>query len=152
MCRSTFSIRSRSGNRDLNTHDARLTKSTVSSKAFTWQAHFWDNAVVGTYGVREDIAKSWQYSLNPTSASSLPANNNRLNLSPTNYKLNADPDNRLQVTSHAWTVVAHLNQFAKVLDRLPLQVTPCSIITRPTSNRQLSALTSMAMPWLRRLA
>ena len=105
---------------DANTHDARLTKSTVSSRAFDWQAHFWDNAFVGTFGVRKDIAKSWTYSIN-TSQGDV-NNQNRLFLSPQVYHLKDVPDNSLEVTSHAWTAVAHLNQLG-ALKRLPVQVT-----------------------------
>lgn len=108
-------------NRNRNTTQARLTKSKVFSRAFNWQAHFWDNAVVGTFGVRKDIAKSWQYSLSTNSASSLNANNNRLDLSDGNYHLSEVPDNRLQVTSRAWSVVAHLNQLP-YMQKLPVMV------------------------------
>lgn len=106
-------------NRQLLTHDAKLTKSTVSSKAFTWQGHFWDNAVVGTFGVRKDTAKSWQMSENVNSSTSDAYGH--LNFDPNVYKLQPYYDNRLDVTSHAWTVVAHLNQFPG-LKRLPIQV------------------------------
>lgn len=109
-------------NQDLNTREARLTKSRVFSRAFDWQAHFWDNAVVVTYGVRKDIAKSWQYSLSSNSASSLNSNYNRLDLSPSNYRLPENPTTPpLTVTSHAWTGVAHLNKLP-YLKRLPIQV------------------------------
>ena len=107
-------------NQDMNTHDARLTKATVFSRAFDWQAHFWDNAFIGTFGVRKDIAKSWTYSLNTNNGDA--THNYRLNLDPSTYKLNDLPDNSLEVTSHAWTAVAHLNQLP-VLKRLPVQVT-----------------------------
>ena len=106
-------------NRDLLTHDARLTKSQVTSKAFTWQAHFWDNALVATYGVRNDIAKSWAFSENTNSSTSDAYGH--LNLTSSVYKLKDLPDNSLNVTSHAWTAVAHLNQLP-FLDKLPIQV------------------------------
>jgi outer membrane receptor protein involved in Fe transport len=110
------------GNRDANTHDASLSKSKISSKAFNWQANFWEKAIVATFGIRKDVAKSWASSLNTSSASSLAANNYRLNLSPDNYKLKTDPDNRIEVTSKAWTAVAHLNQFGDVMKKMPLQI------------------------------
>jgi hypothetical protein len=110
-----------SANMERNTHAARLAKSKVTSRAFNWQGHFWDNAVVGTFGVRKDTAKSWAYFLNQDSASSLKANYQRLDLSPTNYRLGEDPDNELSVTSHAWSGVLHLNQLPH-LDRLPILV------------------------------
>ncbi len=104
-----------------NTHDARLTKSRVFSRAFNWQAHFWDNFLVGTFGVRKDMAKSWAYSLNTNSTSSTKANYQRLDLTPNNYRLPATPDNTLTVTSHAYTAVVHLNELS-FLKRLPIQV------------------------------
>ncbi len=107
-------------NQNANTSAARLTKSTVSSRAFDWQAHFWDNALIGTFGVRKDIAKSWDFSIN-TNQGDL-NNERRLFLSPSVYHLKDTPDNGLEVTSHAWTTVAHLNQLS-FLKRLPIQVT-----------------------------
>ncbi|HEU5080331.1 MAG TPA: TonB-dependent receptor plug domain-containing protein [Opitutaceae bacterium] len=108
-------------NRDLNTTSARLTKSKVFSRALNWQGRFWDNTIVATYGVRKDIATAWQYSLNTGSPSSLNANNFRLNLDPSNYHLAEAASNRLEVLSHAWSVVGHLNQLP-FLDRLPILV------------------------------
>ncbi len=106
-------------NQDLLTHDARLTKSTLFSRAFDWQAHLWDNAFVATYGIREDIAKSWTYSENTTSKTSDAYGH--LNLTPSVYKLNTNPDNRVSVRSRAWTVVAHLNQLP-YMNWLPIDV------------------------------
>lgn len=104
-----------------NTHDARLTQSRVFSRAFNWQAHFWDNFLVATFGVRKDMAKSWAYSLNTNSASSTKANYQRLDLSANNYRLPATPDNSITVTSHAYTAVAHLNELS-FLKKLPIQI------------------------------
>ena len=102
-------------NLDYNTHDASLARSTLSSKAFNWQAHFWDNALVATYGVRKDLAKSYQASINPQAATA----GSPLNLS--SLALPAIPGNTLEVTSHAWTAMAHLNQLP-YLNKLPLLV------------------------------
>ncbi|HET7536440.1 MAG TPA: hypothetical protein VFJ90_08305 [Candidatus Didemnitutus sp.] len=118
-------------NRMYLTHDARLTKSTLSSKAFTWQAHFWDNSIVATYGLRKDIAKSWSYSVNSSTLESSKADVKALHPAPTDpyghlnfnknsYQLNPDPDARLEVESRAWTVVAHLNQLTKF--KLPVEL------------------------------
>jgi outer membrane receptor protein involved in Fe transport len=106
-------------NRNLLTHDAKLTKSQLTSTAATWQGHFWDNALVATYGVRKDISRSWAYSENVNSSTSDAYGH--LNFTPTVYKLNEKPDTTLQVISHAWTAVAHLNQLP-VLKKLPVQV------------------------------
>ena len=104
-------------NLDANTHDAALSKSKVFSRAFNWQAHFWDNTLVATYGVRKDIASAWSASLNTQDG----IVGNRLDLSPTHYYLKDTPNNRLEVTSHAYTLVGHLNQLP-YLKKLPVQV------------------------------
>lgn len=113
------------GNRDLNAYQGLLQKSTLSSKAAVWQGHFWDNAIVGTWGVRKDTAKSYEYSVNVNSAAPAAANNGRINFSRDQYKLSDTPSNRLDVTSHSWMVVAHLNQLpgiAKFAEKLPVAV------------------------------
>lgn len=106
---------------DMNTTGAKLTKSVVKSKAVDWQAHLWDNAIVGTFGVREDTAKSWQYSLTTSSPTSLSSNYDRLDLSSSSYHLNVNPDNTIFVRSKAWTVMAHINQMPG-FSWLPIQV------------------------------
>lgn len=126
------------GNRDKLTTSARLTRSLVTSKAFVWQGHFWDNALVGTWGVRQDVSKSWTAQRNGSSGDTV---RGLVNLGPSYVLPNTESDviqrnvvvskatddsmNRLQVTSHSWTGVVHLNQlpFIKQLtDKLPLQV------------------------------
>ncbi|ACB75274.1 TonB-dependent receptor plug domain-containing protein [Opitutus terrae] len=109
---------SEQGYRDYLTTAARLTKSTVSSKVAVWQAKFWDNALVGTYGVRKDVAKSWQHSQDLNSASS--DRYGHLNLGSDVYRLNDDYDTRLDITSRSWSAVAHLTQF--IGDRSPVRV------------------------------
>jgi len=134
-------------NRDKLTTSARLTRSLVTSNAFVWQGHFWDNALVGTWGVRKDIARSYTAQRN---GSSFDTKNGVVNLSPgsgafdpTKYMLPGseadlaarskiskdtvqdDSINRIQATSHSWTAVAHLNQLPYIkslADKLPLQV------------------------------
>jgi len=110
-------------NRDLLTHDAKLTKSTLSTDAFTWQGHFWDNSIVGTFGVRKDIAKAWQYSENVNSPTS--DSYGHLDLNPDTYNLSTAPVNRLQVLSHAYTIMGHLSQLPglkQVWTHIPIDV------------------------------
>jgi hypothetical protein len=117
-------------NRAYLTTAAKLSKTRVFSRAFTWQAHFWDNSVVGTYGVRKDVAKSWTYSEDTNSGVNaagvaLTDPYGHINLDPSVYKLGDIPDNKLEVTSHAWTLVAHLNSLpfvGKFADKLPVQL------------------------------
>ena len=103
------------------TTSARLTRSTVDSQAFVWQAKLLDNGLVGTYGYREDTAKSYGRSIDTNSASS--DVRGHLDLSPSNYSLSDTPDNELDVTSRSYSIVAHLDQLpfiGKLTERLPL--------------------------------
>jgi len=112
-------------NRNLLTHDASLSKSEVTSTAATWQGNFWGNAVVATYGVRKDISRAWNVTQNEGNQVSTANPLGYLNFNPDVYTLSkkTKADNTLQITSHAWTIMAHLNQLPG-LDRvkLPLQV------------------------------
>ncbi|WP_044891521.1 TonB-dependent receptor plug domain-containing protein [Opitutus terrae] len=110
---------SEEGYRDYLTNSARLTKSVVTSKVAVWQAKFWDNALVGTYGVRKDTAKSWGRAQDVNSPTS--DRYGHLNLASDVYKLADQYDNRLDITSRSWSAVAHLTQF--IGDRSPVRVT-----------------------------
>ncbi len=108
------------GNRDINATSARLTKSRLFSRALVWQGHFWDNAIVGTWGVRKDVAKAYAFSEDTTATP-----DGHLRFDPGYYALPNSTSNRLEVTSHSWMVVAHLNQLpglSKFADKLPIQV------------------------------
>jgi hypothetical protein len=102
-------------NRDLLTTSARLTNQRVFSRVAVWQGHFWNNAIVGTYGIRKDVAKSWAFSRD-TNGTPAPGH---IDLGPT-FKLRDLPDNRLEVTSKSWSVVGHLSRF--IGDKLPVRV------------------------------
>jgi TonB-dependent Receptor Plug Domain len=106
---------SEKGNRDALTTSARLTKAETSSKAFVWQGHFWDNFLVGTWGVRKDIAKSWGLSRDVNGSPGF----GQLDLGQS-YTLPENFSNRLEVTSHSWMAVAHLTQL--IGDRSPIRV------------------------------
>ncbi len=113
-------------NRNLLTHDASLSKGEVTSTAATWQGNFWNNAIVATYGVRKDISRAWNFTENEGNQVNAATNPlGYLNFDPSYYTLSkkTKADNSLQITSHAWTVMAHLNQLPG-LDKikLPLQV------------------------------
>ncbi len=107
---------SEQGNRDALTTSARLTRSRVFSRVAVWQAHFWNNAVVGTYGLRRDVAKSWGFSRDSNSSPGF----GQIDLGPT-FRLPDNPSNRIEVTSKTWSAVAHLNRFFKG-ERLPVNV------------------------------
>ena len=101
------------GNRERLATSATLASSRVSSRAVVWQGHFWDNAVVGTFGWRRDSAKSWKTSLNAES-SDLPFGH--LDFGPS-YRLPAEPGYALVVQSRSFGIVAHVNQLPFVSGR-----------------------------------
>jgi outer membrane receptor protein involved in Fe transport len=119
------------------TTSARLTRSTVDSKAFVWQAKLLENGLVGTWGYREDTARSWGKQLNTTDSSS--DVRGHLDLTPSNYKLGNTPDNELEVTSKSYSIVAHLDELpfiGKFTERLPMAV---SLYYNNSTNFQPSA-------------
>ena len=107
---------SENGNRDALTTSAALTRSRVFSRVAVWQGHFWDNAVVGTYGIRRDVAKAWAFSRTSNASPGF----GQVDLGST-FRLPDLPQNRLEVTSKTWSAVAHLNRFIKG-ERLPVNV------------------------------
>ena len=140
-----------------NTTSARKALSRVTSSAFVWQGKFLDNAIVGTWGVRKDIAKSWTVSNDSNNSSWTSEDETRtvqlanargvLNWAP--YELeyhdiignknSRTAFNRLQMTSHSWMVVAHLMDLPglkKALEKSPVQV---SLFYNESSNFQPAA-------------
>jgi outer membrane receptor protein involved in Fe transport len=103
---------SEEGNREQNTTFASKSKSQVTSKALIWQGYFWDGAVVGMYGFRQDKAKSWAKTADRDSE-------NRPKFDPSLYKYPSTA-NIVEDESQSVSVVAHLNRFLN--DRLPLDV------------------------------
>jgi hypothetical protein len=113
----TFDVTdSEMGNRDLLTTSARLTRSRVFSRVAVWQGHFWNNAVVGTYGIRRDIAKAWSFSRDANTSPGF----GQVDLGPT-FRLPDNAQNRLEVTSKTWSAVTHLNRWLKG-ERLPVNL------------------------------
>ena len=114
------------GNRDKLTTTAQLSRRELTSQAFVWQGHVLDNSIVGTYGVRKDIDRRWSVQ---QVAANFPSTGGVMSLTPDNYYDmiygEANMLNRIQVTSHAWTVAAHLNELpfiSKWARDLPIQV------------------------------
>ena len=108
--------------RDAHATFARLTRSTVESQAFVWQAHLLDNAIVGTYGWRKDKARSFEYSTNTNDVEG----DERLDLSPSAYQLDPTNFDELIVESNSYSIVAHLDQLPglnKLTENLPFQTT-----------------------------
>jgi hypothetical protein len=120
--------------RDYLTRDARGIEDEVESKVFVWQAYFWNDSIVGTYGYREDDV--WRYRVD---SGARPAGGpyNRpaegADMRPENFGFGrtvAPPGNGSDltitdpeaVTTRNWSVTLHLNKLMGERDFLPLRV------------------------------
>ena len=130
---ATFNVTdSELGNRDALTTSARLTRSRQFARVAVWQAHFWDNAVVGTYGIRRDVSRSWSINRDANGSPGF----GQVDLGPT-FRLPENPINRIEVTSKTWSAVTHLNRLIKG-EKLPFNVSlfySKSENFQPASNR-----------------
>src|SRR5690606_32639720 len=82
------------------TTGATLQKKTSESRALVLQSHFWDGAVVGMYGIRQDRVKSWQMNASETRGA----------VNFDTYGLSDQPQQTYEVNSPSWSVVAKLDQ------------------------------------------
>ncbi len=102
-------------NRDRLTTRATLDKAVTTSRALVWQGKLLENALVGTYGWREDIAKSWAFDMSPNDFS--PADDRgAVDFSDSYYKL-PTTGARAEVQSRSYSIVVHLMDLP-VLDKL----------------------------------
>lgn len=125
------------GGREMNTRDARLTKTALDTKAINWQGHLWNKAIVATWGYREDVEKAWAISRD-NNTHGVRENAFRLNLSPNVFRLNDNYDRSRKVESRAWTAVAHLNQFP-VIKNMELPVLVSLFYNRSTNFQPAAA-------------
>jgi len=103
-------------NRRHNTTSASRQRVRVSSHAFVWQGKFLDKSIVGTWGARKDIRKSFVAS--KTSSETYSANNATrgvIDWSKDPLKL-PEIGSVDQRTSHSWMVVTHLNNLPYLKD------------------------------------
>lgn len=106
--------------REYLTTGATLNKRKVESKAAVWQAYFWDGAVVGMYGIRNDKVKSWAYSGTKgttTGRVDLGAKDSNGFLQ---YSTEGKPYNLHEANSPSWSVVVKLNPLLG--NRLPFNI------------------------------
>jgi hypothetical protein len=105
--RSTRDVRilsAEKGDQDLLTRTATLNKREVSTAAGSWQAYFWDGALVGLYGIRQDRVKTWglEASRDPVY--------DRVDF--TKYTLDPVKPTLYVGKTKSWSAVAKLNQLA----------------------------------------
>ena len=104
-------ISSEEGNRDANTNGATLDQSKIESTALVWQDYIWNGGLVAMFGYRDDVSRSW-------TAPAVRNSQNQVNFDPSVFRL---PDRHLRVHdySKSYSLVAHLNQLVRPIDRLP---------------------------------
>ena len=98
---------------------AGLSKSETTTQAVTWQGKLLDDALVGTYGWRRDINKSW------LDTATLGDANDAQNINFSALQLPTDPQGRVEVQSHAYSIVAHLGDLPGIKDfakKLPVNI------------------------------
>ncbi len=98
---------------------AGLTRSDTTSQALVWQGKMLDGALVGTYGWRRDLNKSWLSSANLGDVNDLQG----INFGA--LHLPDDPAGRVEVQSRTYSVVAHLGDLPGVkdfADKLPVNI------------------------------
>ncbi len=113
---------SSSANRDKLTTNASLTKSITKSEALVWQGKLLNDSIVGMYGWRKDTNESYAHSLSTATGT---GSHRQVDLSPGNYKLPRNYDNRVEVQSHSYSIVAHLNDLpglSRPMEKLPFQL------------------------------
>lgn len=149
----------KAGNRDLLTTRAALTKSVTTSQALVWQGKMLEDSIIGTYGWRKDINKSWASTrLVSTSATVTDTNGNTLpnpdykRIDFSNYDLPAAPDGRVEVQSRSYSIVGHLMDLPglkNVTKNLPFEVSLSYNVStnfKPDSSRVDVAGNSLASP------
>jgi outer membrane receptor protein involved in Fe transport len=113
----------------LATADA-ITRSVTTSQALVYEGKWLDGALVGIYGWRKDINKSWADSANLGDA------NNPQSIDFNNIGFSADPQGRVEVQSRSYSIVAHLSEFPGLKDfanKLPFEL---SLAYNESSNFQ----------------
>lgn len=94
--------------------NGNLSMDEIESKVLVLQNYFWDGAIVGAYGWREDTARVYR-----DDAQIDPLTNRAL------IEAMRIPDgagNATTAQSHSWSAVVHLHRLPKLRERLPLDV------------------------------
>lgn len=96
-----------------------ITRSLTTSQALVYQGKWLNDAIVGIYGWRKDINKSW------ADSATLGDANNPQSINFDGVKFQDTPQGRVEVQSRSYSVVAHLGQLPgleKFASKLPVEV------------------------------
>ncbi len=113
----------------LATADA-ITRSQTTSQALVYEGKWLDGALVGIYGWRKDINKSW------ADSATLGDANNPQSINFDNVEFSPDPQGRVEVQSRSYSIVAHLGELPGLKDfasKLPFDI---SLAYNSSSNFQ----------------
>ncbi|MDQ8200569.1 TonB-dependent receptor plug domain-containing protein [Pelagicoccus enzymogenes] len=122
-------------NRERLTTRAALESSEVESQALIWQGHLINDSIVGTYGWRKDTVTSRSFSQD-TNDHLDGGGFGYLDFDPSYYTLEGARENQLEVQSHSYSIVTHLDQLpfvSDLVDNLPFSV---SLFYNNSSNFQ----------------
>ncbi len=106
-------------NRRLLATSDSLTKSVTTSQSLVYEGKWLDDAIVGIYGWRKDINKSW------ASSATLGDANDAQSINFSNLGFSPAAQGRVEVQSRSYSVVAHLGQLPgvkNVAKHLPVEV------------------------------
>ncbi len=92
--------------------NARRIKDIIDSKVFVWQGYFWDGAIVGTVGYREDTARNWTINA--------PKNDDRT-VNMNDFSISGDENSKQEGNTTSYSVVAHIS------DLLPENMLPFNL-------------------------
>ncbi len=106
-------------NRQLLATSDAITRSVTTSQALVYEGKWLDDALVGIYGWRRDINKSW------ADTASLGDANDPQNINFNNIGFSSSPQGRVEVQSRSYSIVAHLGEFPglkEFANRLPVDI------------------------------
>ncbi|NJM55812.1 MAG: hypothetical protein HC841_07920, partial [Verrucomicrobiae bacterium] len=99
---------------DLATRSATLQESKTKSNVLSWQGYVLNEAIVATFGWREDRNQTYR-----TDAPARPDGGD--NVDPSVYNLSLDPVETIKVQSRNWSLVGHLNRLPFLSRWMPFE-------------------------------
>jgi len=118
------------GDRRRLTTTASIARDEVRSRAFVWQAFFFDGLVVPTFGYRKDTASSYSLPSGPKNA------DDTINFDSPAYKLPDVANNTVSGISRSWSFVVHTPK--ALVERVPL-LSGLSVFYNKSDNFQPAA-------------
>jgi hypothetical protein len=102
---------------------AALSEFNVESLTGGWQGYFWNRSIIGTYGYRNDKARSYSFDTSARGGNARP-DTRSADLDPARYNY-SNPRGKvveLETITRNWSVAAHVNRLVPGRDFLPLNL------------------------------